>query len=111
MPLEHVTEASFNSFMKKAKDERPVGSAYRPIDFLDDETCKAIIRRDSMAIRFVVHQTPALCQYAVEDNGLALQFVKNQTSDLCYSAMQYCHDATQYIRDDTMRQQCGLDRW
>lgn len=53
-----------------------------------DELCRAIVRRDGLALQHVTRQMPDICRVAIQENPAALGWVVDQTDDMCMAAVQ-----------------------
>ena len=65
------------------------------------DLCNQYIRAvhdDGRLLRFIAHQTDAVCMEAVKQNGLALEYVAKQNHDLCMTAVMKNPHALQFVK-------------
>ena len=78
-----------------------------PVEFQTEELCVAAITSDTYAVmgensaevlRYVVHQTPAMCLAAVETDGRALEYVAVQTPEIVRAALARTPEAARFVK-------------
>src|SRR5574344_428347 len=63
--------------------------------------CLQAVKRDGLALRFVIDQTFEICLVAVKENGHALRFVKEQTPEICLQAVKQYGLALEFVKEQT----------
>lgn len=53
----------------------------------DKETCKNILSKNGLLLKYVTKQTKSICTIAVSSHGLAIKYVKKQNKKLCEIAI------------------------
>jgi cytochrome oxidase Cu insertion factor (SCO1/SenC/PrrC family) len=85
-------------YMEKYKD---VALKDVPEEDRVNEVCIAAIKRNGLALKYVINQTNEICLAAVKQNGHALNYVINKTDEICLAAVKQNGYALNYVENQT----------
>ena len=70
-------------------------------DWNDPKYCLEAVKRDGLALEYVINQTPELCFETVKQDGYNIEHVINQTHEICLESVKRDGLALKFVKEQT----------